>query len=117
MSEAPAPRSDPLKVDPETLVLKAAPRRVVRFRRRLLIGIAATACVAVSITVTSSAIARSLAKLFGDDLRRSKLASISPLTSGVLRELSFEPAAEATEYTMAGLVEAILTSAQTKAAH
>jgi type IV secretion system protein TrbI len=47
MSEAPTPRSDPLKVDPETLVLKAAPRRVVRFRRRLLIGIAATACVAV----------------------------------------------------------------------
>ena len=29
------------KVDPETLVLNAAPRRVVRFKRRLLIGIAA----------------------------------------------------------------------------
>jgi type IV secretory pathway VirB10-like protein len=47
VSETTAPRSDPPKVDPETLVLKAAPRRVVRFRRRLLIGIAATACVAV----------------------------------------------------------------------
>ncbi len=47
MSETTAPRSDPPKVDPETLVLKAAPRRVVRFKRRLLIGIAATACVAV----------------------------------------------------------------------
>jgi type IV secretion system protein VirB10 len=47
MSEATAPRSDPPKVDPETLVLKASPRRVVRFRRRLLIGIAVTACVAV----------------------------------------------------------------------
>jgi type IV secretion system protein TrbI len=47
MSEASAPRSDPLKVDPETLVLKAAPRRVVRFRRRLLIVVAATACAAV----------------------------------------------------------------------
>ena len=60
------------------------------------------------ITVTSSAIARSLVALFGDDLRRSKLASISPVTSGVLRELGFEPAAEAAEYTMNGLVEAIL---------
>ena len=29
------------KVDPETLVLKASPRRVVRFKRRLMIGIAA----------------------------------------------------------------------------
>lgn len=55
MSEATASRSDPPKSpapaktggDPETLVLKAAPRRVVRFKRRLLIGIAAIACVAV----------------------------------------------------------------------
>jgi len=47
MSETTVPRSDSPKVDPETLVLKAAPRRVVRFKRRLLIGIAATACVAV----------------------------------------------------------------------
>ena len=47
MSETTVPRSEPPKVDPETLVLKAAPRRVVRFKRRLLIGIAATACVAV----------------------------------------------------------------------
>ena len=56
------------------------------------------------VTVTSSAIARSLAKLFGDQLHRAKLASISPLTSGVLRELGYEPAVEATEYTMSGLV-------------
>ena len=47
MSETTVPRSDSPKVDPETLVLKATPRRVVRFKRRLLIGIAATACVAV----------------------------------------------------------------------
>jgi len=59
------------------------------------------------ITVTSSAIARSLAKLFGDELRRAKLASISPITSGVLRDLGFEPAAEAAEYTLAGLTEAV----------
>ena len=60
------------------------------------------------ITVTSSAIARSLARLFGDDLRRAKLASISPITSGVLRELGYQPAAEAAEYTLAGLAAAIV---------
>ncbi|MFZ5829636.1 MAG: uroporphyrinogen-III C-methyltransferase [Planctomycetota bacterium] len=60
------------------------------------------------ITVTSSAIARSLAHLFGDALRKSRLVSISPLTSGAIRELGFEPAAEAAEYSMAGVVEAIL---------
>ena len=59
------------------------------------------------VTVTSSAIARSLVRLFGEKLRRTKLASISPLTSGVLRELGYEPAVEATEYTMSGLVAAI----------
>lgn len=58
-------------------------------------------------TVTSSAIARSLVALFGEQLRHTKLASISPITSDVLREMGYEPAAEAKEYTMAGLVEAI----------
>jgi uroporphyrinogen III methyltransferase/synthase len=62
------------------------------------------------ITVTSSAIARSLVRLFGDDLRRAKLASISPITSATLGELGHEPAAEAREYTMEGVVEAILNS-------
>ncbi len=61
------------------------------------------------ITVTSSAIARSLARMFGDDLRRAKLASISPITGGVLRELGHRPAAEAAEYTLAGLTAAILS--------
>ena len=59
------------------------------------------------ITVTSSAIAKSLQAMFGDELRKAKLASISPITSGTLRELGYEPAAEAAEYTMAGLVTAI----------
>jgi type IV secretion system protein VirB10 len=39
--------SDPSKRDPEALVLKAAPRRVVRFKRSLLIGIAGIACIAI----------------------------------------------------------------------
>lgn len=59
------------------------------------------------ITVTSSAIARSLAAMFGEDLRRGRLVSISPVTTATLRELGFEAAAEACEYTMAGVVAAI----------
>jgi uroporphyrinogen III methyltransferase/synthase len=58
-------------------------------------------------TVTSSAIARSLARMFGDTLRKTKLVSISPITSATLRELGYEPAAEAREYTMPGVVAAI----------
>jgi len=58
-------------------------------------------------TVTSSAIARSLVRLFGDSLRKTKLASISPITSATLRELGHEPAAEAREYTTGGVVTAI----------
>jgi uroporphyrinogen III methyltransferase/synthase len=59
-------------------------------------------------TVTSSAIARSLVRLLGENLRRTKLASISPITSATLRELGDEPAAEAREYTMDGLIAAIV---------
>jgi uroporphyrinogen III methyltransferase/synthase len=69
------------------------------------------------ITVTSSAIARSLGRLFGEDLRRAKLASISPLTSGVLRELGESPAVEAAEYTMAGLVAAIVNASSSGRTH
>lgn len=58
-------------------------------------------------TVTSSAIARSLVRMFGDSLHKTKLASISPITSATLRELGFEPAAESTEYTMPSVVAAI----------
>jgi len=47
MSDTAAPRPEPPKHDPETLVLKATPRRTVRFKRKLLIGIAAVTCGAV----------------------------------------------------------------------
>ena len=60
------------------------------------------------ITVTSSAIARSLVALFGEQLRQARLASISPVTTATLVELGFPPAAEAAEYTMAGVAEAIM---------
>ncbi len=59
------------------------------------------------VTVTSSAIARAIVGLFGEQLRKARLASISPVTSKTLHELGHPPAAEATEYTMAGLVAAI----------
>jgi uroporphyrinogen III methyltransferase/synthase len=62
-------------------------------------------------TVTSSAIARSLVRLFGNSLSKTKLASISPITSATLRELGYEPAVEAKEYTMAGVVAAICCAA------
>ncbi len=61
-------------------------------------------------TITSSAIARSLVDMFGDDLRKTRLASISPITSATLREMGFEPAAEATEYTTDGVIEAMVRS-------
>ncbi len=60
------------------------------------------------ITVTSSAIARSLAAMFGDDLRRARLVSISPITSATLRQLGHKPAAEARVYNMSGVIDAIL---------
>ncbi len=59
------------------------------------------------VTVTSSAIARAIVAMFGVQLRKARLASISPITSQTLRELGHPPAAEASEYTMAGLVAAM----------
>jgi uroporphyrinogen III methyltransferase / synthase len=59
------------------------------------------------ITVTSSAIARSLVRMFGDDLKKANLAAISPLTAEVLAEAGYPAAAVATEYTTAGLNAAI----------
>jgi uroporphyrinogen III methyltransferase/synthase len=62
------------------------------------------------VTVSSSAIAHGLVRMFGENLKKTRLASISPVTSGTLRELGFEPAAEATVYTIEGLVQAITKS-------
>jgi len=60
------------------------------------------------VTITSSAIARSAVHLMGDHLGSTKLVSISPITSDALRSLGCEPSAEATEYTMDGVVDAVL---------
>lgn len=62
------------------------------------------------VAVTSSAIARSLVSLYGDLLRRARLVSISPTTSGVLVNLGYPPAAEAQRYDFKGLVAAIADS-------
>jgi uroporphyrinogen III methyltransferase/synthase len=62
----------------------------------------------VWVTVTSSAIARSLAAMFGADLKRARLASISPITAETLKELGYDVAVEAAEYTTDGLIRAIL---------
>ena len=59
-------------------------------------------------TVTSSAIARSLVQLFGDDLRKTRLITISPLTSDTLRQIGHEAAGEALEYTTDGVMDAVL---------
>jgi uroporphyrinogen III methyltransferase/synthase len=67
------------------------------------------------VTATSSSIARALVRLFGERLGRAKVASISPITSAVLRDLGRPPAAEAVHYTMEGLAEAI-ESCETRAA-
>ena len=64
------------------------------------------------VTVTSSAIARSLANSLGQDLAKMAIASISPITSGALRDCGFEPDVEATYATMQGLTAAILGNSE-----
>jgi uroporphyrinogen III methyltransferase/synthase len=61
-------------------------------------------------TVTSPAIARSLVRLFGASLRRTRLAAISPLTADVLAELGYPPAAVAETYTGEGIISALLAA-------
>jgi uroporphyrinogen III methyltransferase / synthase len=55
-----------------------------------------------------------LVHLFGDDLRKTRLASISPITSDVLRELGYEVAAEARAYTVEGVIDAIVQHPETQ---
>ncbi|WP_146513614.1 uroporphyrinogen-III C-methyltransferase [Rubripirellula amarantea] len=62
------------------------------------------------VTITSSATATSLHRMFGDSLHRMKIASLSPVTSQTLHELGYRVAAEANPYTIESLIEAILKS-------
>jgi uroporphyrinogen III methyltransferase/synthase len=61
-------------------------------------------------TVTSSAIAQSLVHMFGEDLRNTRLAAISPLTASALADLGFESAIVAGTYTTDGLIDSILAA-------
>lgn len=64
------------------------------------------------VTFTSSSTARNFAELVGKARARSlknvQFASIGPVTSGTLRELGMTVAIEAREFTMAGLIRAIV---------
>ena len=63
------------------------------------------------VTFTSSSTARNLVALLGDDavaLRNAMLFSIGPITSATLRDLGFDDIVEADEYTIDGLLAAIL---------
>lgn len=63
------------------------------------------------VTFTSSSTVKNFLSLLGSDsenlLTDVKLASIGPVTSTTLRQAGHDPAVEADEYTMDGLVEAI----------
>ena len=59
------------------------------------------------VTVTSAAIAHSLARMLGPAMKSAKLASLSPAITGLLEELGYEVAAQAKEATMQSLIEAI----------
>ena len=59
------------------------------------------------VTVTSSAIATSLVKMFGESLRQTSLISISSITSETLRRLGFPPQREANESSHAGIIKVL----------
>jgi uroporphyrinogen III methyltransferase/synthase len=66
------------------------------------------------VTVTSSASATSLARMFGDDLKKTRIASLSHVTSATLRDLGLQVAAEANPFTMQGLIDSIASTVHPK---
>ncbi len=59
------------------------------------------------IAVTDANAARTLARLYGEDLQRARLVSMNPAASAALHELGYDPAAEASAHTTTGLADAI----------
>lgn len=59
------------------------------------------------VTATSSAVARSLVRMFGETLHRTRILSISPLTSATLRELGFPERLEARNASAEGMLDAL----------
>lgn len=62
------------------------------------------------VTVTSSASAENLHRLFGDSIAKCRFAAISPITAGVLQSLGYHVDAVANPHTMAGIVESMIDS-------
>lgn len=74
------------------------------------------------ITLTSAASARATydllkSKGLGDWMVQSRLVTIGPITSATVRDLGFEVAAEAEEFTVPGMIRAIIEDAQKEPAH
>ena len=61
------------------------------------------------VIASSSSIARSVHSLFGTDLNHTRLASISPITTKTLNDVGLTVELEATEYSMQGLVDALVS--------
>ena len=59
------------------------------------------------VTMTSSATAVSLCKLFGDAIKKTKIASLSPVTTKAILGLGYHVHAEADPYTAESLAQAI----------
>jgi uroporphyrinogen III methyltransferase/synthase len=72
------------------------------------------------ITLTSSNIARALARMLDREAQEAilrgsvRLVTISPVTSAAVRELGWPVAAEASVYTTAGLIDALLACAKSR---
>lgn len=66
------------------------------------------------ITCTSSAIAKSLIRMFGGLLNNARLVSISPITSRIIRKSGFPVSAESRRATMQGVFEAVLAATREK---
>ncbi len=102
---------------PEKLRERGAEVRVVTAYRTILPEESREALIAALeegvdvVTFTSSSTARNFFRLLDgreELLRKVTLASIGPITSETLRQLGHAPGIEAREYTIAGLIEAIL---------
>lgn len=64
------------------------------------------------VTITSSATAESLHRMFSDSMNDMKIASLSPVTSKKIGELGYPINAEASPYTIEALVEALVKAEQ-----
>jgi uroporphyrinogen-III synthase len=66
------------------------------------------------VTFTSSSTVKNFVAMIGNKtlLRGIKIASIGPVTSKTLREMGLKPTIEAKQYTMEGLVRAIISAAK-----